>query len=67
MGIQYFRDKVLGKIELDVNIGDCYTRQKFLVIDKIGRNAILGHDWLAANKVHLYFDSLEMKVQNTIP
>ena len=55
--------KTIGTITVPLRVGQQNIESRFLVVDGINRNLILGRDWLAENKVTLYYNDLKkMKV-----
>ena len=57
--------ETIGQIYLDINMKGNKMKQRFVVIDRLGRNFILGLDWMKANGVRIYFDLGALRVGKT--
>ena len=56
--------KIDGQTRLDVKIGNQCISHKFIVVNNLNRNIILGRDWLTQNGVRLYFDLGALRINS---
>ena len=47
---------VKGQAQIDFEIKGQKLKHKFLIVENMNRNLILGRDWMVQNGVRLYFD-----------
>ena len=54
--------RVIGKVIMDMNVGNQTIPQEFVVVDNLNRNVILGEDWLVDNGIRMYYDMKVVRI-----